>query len=103
VQLKLKIYKFSESYLNAKGEEPSIADIAFEVGLPPEKVEKILKLQLEVDLENFETFVTGEEDGELEKLEKEQEHSHLVSQLSGLTVKEKIVIGLQYGILSKID
>jgi len=102
VQLKLKIFRFSEAYLNQHGKEPSLEEIGTEIDLEVHKVEKILNLQLEVDIDNFEAFMTKDEDNELEKLEKEEEHDHVVNKLTNLTLKEKIVIGLQYGLLSKI-
>jgi len=102
VQLKLKLFKYSEYYINEFGKEPSVKILAEHLEIPIEKVVKLKNLQLEVDLEDFETFITSKDETALDLLEQEEDRKDIIASLSNLTIKEKVVIGLQYGILSKI-
>jgi len=102
VQLKLKMFKYTEKYVLLNGKEPEIKEIALFLEISEEKVNEILNLQLEADVEDFESFVTTEAEDVLDSIDKEEEYKYLVSKLSELTLKEKIVVGLKYGLLSKI-
>jgi len=102
VQLKLKLYKFTEKFVLINGFEPTEVQKAEALGISTEKVKEILNLQLEADVEGFEDFVITEAENVLDSIDKEEEYAYLLKELAELTKKEKIVVGLKYGLLNKI-
>jgi len=102
VQLKLKLYKYTERFVLVNGYEPTDIQKADFLGISVTKVNEILNLQLEADVEGFEDFVIIDSESVLDSIDKEEEYDYLIKILSSLTKKEKIVVGLKYGLLSKI-
>ena len=103
VQLKLKIYKYTEKQVITNGKEPTISEIAIALEISEVKIKEILSLQLEADVEDFEDFIITDSKSVLDNLDKEEESEYLIKKLSELTKKEKIVVGLKYGLLNKIE
>ncbi len=104
-----KINRVVKKFVNEKGRDPRPEEIAKEIGLPVDKVRKVLKLSQEPL--SLETPIGDEEDAHLrdfiedksipnpeEQLAKESLKNTLLNILETLSEKEKIVIMYRYGL-----
>ena len=102
IQIKLKIFKFMSAYAQTKGMEPSVLEISKELNIPECRINELLAIKIcqsEVELSEFQSA----EETIVHDIAKEDELNKLIEVArNSLTLKEKIVFGLKYGVLKKL-
>ena len=102
VQVKLKIFKFMTQFAQTEGREPTSMEISTNLQLPESRINELLTINIcrsEVELSDLQTT----EDSLVHDISKEDELENLIEIVkASLTLKEKLVFGLKYGVLKKL-
>jgi RNA polymerase primary sigma factor len=98
VQLKLKIFNFTEEFFLSMGYEADENIIARELKVPVSQVSKILNLTTEHtgDWEPFEESTVED------SLVAEDELKHVINSIRQLSLNEQLILGMKFGILADI-
>jgi len=90
------------SFAQTEGREPTSMEIATNLQLSEQRINELLAINIcraEVELSDFQTT----EDSLVHDISKEDELVKLIEIVkSTLTLKEKLVFGLKYGVLDKL-
>ena len=102
VQIKLKIFKFMTQFAQTEGREPTSMEISNSLNLPVNRIDELLSISIcraEVELSDLQTT----EDSLVHDISKEDELAKLLEIVKAeLTLKERLVFGLKYGVLKKL-
>lgn len=102
VQVKLKIFKFMTQFAQTEGREPTSMEISTNLQLPESRINELLAINIcrsEVELSDLQTT----EDSLVHDISKEDELEKLIEIVkASLTLKERLVFGLKYGVLKKL-
>ena len=102
VQIKLKIFKFMTQFAQTEGREPTSMEISNSLNLPVNRIDELLSINIcrsEVELSDLQTT----EDSLVHDISKEDELAKLLEIVKAeLTLKERLVFGLKYGVLKKL-
>ena len=102
VQIKLKIFKFMTQFAQTEGREPTSMEISNSLNLPVDRIDELLSISIcraEVELSDLQTT----EDSLVHDISKEDELAKLLEIVKAeLTLKERLVFGLKYGVLKKL-
>ena len=102
VQVKLKIFKFMTQFAQTEGREPTSMEISNSLNLPVNRIDELLSINIcraEVELSDLQTT----EDSLVHDISKEDELAKLLEIVKAeLTLKERLVFGLKYGVLKKL-
>ena len=101
VNAKLKVFRFMESFVRSFGFEPDIDVIAKELKMPKHHVEQVLNLTTEkMSIIDYEL---GDESFETEEIvEHEDDMKHVIIALRRLSLKERFVMALKFGLVLKV-
>ena len=102
VQIKLKIFKFMTQFAQTEGREPTSMEISNSLNIPVNRIDELLSINIcraEVELSELQTT----EDSLVHDISKEDELAKLLEIVKAeLTLKERLVFGLKYGVLKKL-
>jgi RNA polymerase sigma factor (sigma-70 family) len=98
---KLKVNKFKQIFMENFGFEPDIAIIARELEMDKNHVAQVLGLTTEHMVSS--EFDVGMEDEQASKIVEDESHmNQVVKAIRTLSAKERLVIGMKFGLVNKV-
>ena len=98
VSLKLKVFKFIDSFVLSVGFEPDIDLIAKELKVDKHHVEQVLSLTTE----HMGAWEVSEEATIEDVVEHNDTMQHIIKALKELTPKERIIVAMKFGLLKAV-